>query len=71
MITVGIIGCGFVGTALKVWLEENNLNVEIRVSDPPKGMNAFAKLTQGTALGTLLAPLHQLNVHFRGTEERV
>ena len=39
MIKVGIIGCGFVGSALKVWLEENNKNVAIRVSDPPKGYN--------------------------------
>ena len=38
-ITVGIIGCGFVGGALKVWLEEHNPNVKIVVSDPPKGMN--------------------------------
>jgi len=38
-IKVGIIGCGFIGTALKNWLEENNTNVETRVSDPPKGMN--------------------------------
>lgn len=38
-IQVGIIGCGFIGTALKVWLEQNNLLVETRVSDPPKGMN--------------------------------
>lgn len=36
---VGIIGCGFIGTALKNWLEENNSSVETRVSDPPKGMN--------------------------------
>ena len=39
MITVGIIGCGFVGGALKAWLEENNKDVKIVVSDPPKGMN--------------------------------
>lgn len=39
MIKVGIIGCGFVGSALKVWLEENNKDVTIRVSDPPKGYN--------------------------------
>ena len=39
MITVGIIGCGFVGGALKAWLEENNPAVKILVSDPPKGMN--------------------------------
>ena len=37
----------------------------------PKDVNAFAKMTQGTPLGTLLAPLHELNVHFRGTEERI
>lgn len=36
---IGIIGCGFIGTALKNWLEENNTNVETRVSDPPKGIN--------------------------------
>lgn len=39
MITVGIIGCGFVGGALKAWLEENNSEVKILVSDPPKGYN--------------------------------
>lgn len=39
MITVGIIGCGFVGGALKAWLEENNPEVKVVVSDPPKGMN--------------------------------
>ena len=36
---IGIIGCGFIGTVLKVWLEENNSNVKTFVSDPPKGMN--------------------------------
>ncbi len=39
MITVGIIGCGYVGGALKVWLENNNPDVKVVVSDPPKGMN--------------------------------
>lgn len=39
MINVGIIGCGFVGGALKAWLEENNPEVKIFVSDPPKGYN--------------------------------
>ena len=39
MITVGIIGCGFIGSALKTRLEENNKDVKILVSDPPKGMN--------------------------------
>ena len=38
-ITVGIIGCGFIGGALKKWLEEHNPNIDILVSDPPKGMN--------------------------------
>ena len=37
----------------------------------PKDVNAFAKVTEGTPLGTLLAPLHELNVHFRGTEEHI
>ena len=39
MIKVGIVGCGFVGGALKTWLEENNKDVQVLVSDPPKGMN--------------------------------
>lgn len=39
MITVGIIGCGFIGGALKRWLEEHNPTVNILVSDPPKGYN--------------------------------
>ena len=38
-LTVGIIGCGFIGSALKIWLEEHNPAVRIVVSDPPKGMN--------------------------------
>jgi UDP-glucose 6-dehydrogenase len=37
IITVGIVGCGFVGGALKQWLENNNPEVTILVSDPPKG----------------------------------
>ena len=37
----------------------------------PKDVNAFAKMTAGTSLGTLLAHLHELNVHFRGVEERI
>ena len=37
----------------------------------PKDVNAFAKMTQGTSMGTLLAPLHELNVHFRGVEEHI
>ena len=38
-IKVGIIGCGFIGTALNEWLKESNKDVETRVSDPPKGIN--------------------------------
>lgn len=38
-VTVGIVGCGFVGGALKSWLEENNPSAVIRISDPPKGYN--------------------------------
>ena len=37
----------------------------------PKDVNAFTILTQGTPLGSLLTPLHTLNVHFRGKEERI
>ena len=37
----------------------------------PKDVNAFAKMTEGTSLGKLLAPLHELNVHFRGVEEHI
>ena len=37
----------------------------------PKDVNAFTILTQGTPLGSLLTPLHTLNVHFRGVEEKI
>ena len=37
----------------------------------PKDVNAFAKLTENCYLGKLLAPLHELNIHFRGYEERI
>ena len=36
-----------------------------------KDVNAFAKMTEGTPLGTLLEHLHELNVHFRGVEEHI
>ena len=39
MIKVGIIGCGFVGGALKDWLERNNPDCKLFISDPPKGYN--------------------------------
>lgn len=38
-LTVGIVGCGFVGGALKRWLEEHNPSVNILVSDPAKGFH--------------------------------
>ena len=37
----------------------------------PKDVNAFAKMTAGTPLGTLLEHLYELNVHFRGFEEHI
>ena len=37
MINVGIIGCGFVGGALKEWLEHNNPECKLFISDPAKG----------------------------------
>ena len=37
----------------------------------PKDVNAFTVMTKGTPLGTLLKPLHELNVGFRGVEERI
>ena len=37
----------------------------------PKDVNAFANMTKGTSMGTLLQNLHELNVHFRGFEERI
>lgn len=39
MVKVGIVGCGFVGGALKKWLEEHNPSVKIFISDPYKGYN--------------------------------
>ena len=39
MINIGIIGCGFVGGALKDWLEHNNSECKLFISDPPKGYN--------------------------------
>lgn len=34
---VGIVGCGFIGSALRDWLISHNSDVEIFVSDPMKG----------------------------------
>ncbi len=36
---IGIVGCGFIGGALRDWVLEHNPSVEVFVSDPPKGMN--------------------------------
>ena len=38
-ITVGIVGCGFIGGALKRWIEEHNPEVKTLISDPYKGYN--------------------------------
>lgn len=38
-IKVGIVGCGFIGGALKRWIEEHNSSITVLVSDPYKGMN--------------------------------
>ena len=38
-IVVGIIGCGFIGGALKRWIEEHNPSIGTVVSDPFKGFN--------------------------------
>ena len=43
MINVGIIGCGFVGGALKDWLEHNNPDCKLFISDPAKGYNDSMK----------------------------
>ena len=37
----------------------------------PKDVNAFAAMTKGTPMGVLLEHLHELNVHFRGVEEKI
>lgn len=37
----------------------------------PKDVNAFAMMTKGTPLGTLLEHLHKQNVHSRGFEEHI
>ena len=38
-LAVGIVGCGFVGGALKQWLEVYNPSIDVLISDPPKGFN--------------------------------
>jgi len=38
-LTIGIVGCGFIGGALKRWIEEHNPLIKIKISDPPKGYN--------------------------------
>lgn len=56
MLTVGIIGCGFVGFALRDWLEKNNKGANVVVSAPPKGLNdgisgaGWARVHAGTPL---------------------
>ena len=36
---IGIIGYGVIGNALSKWLEENNSDAKVLISDPPKGVN--------------------------------
>lgn len=36
---VGIVGCGFIGGALKKWMETHNSGASVRISDPPLGYN--------------------------------
>ncbi len=69
MINVGIFGRGFVGGALKN--PGPMVSSDMVVSVSPMDVNAFAKMTEGTPLGTLLEYLHELNVHFRGVEEHI
>lgn len=38
-ITIGVVGCGKIGSALKRWIENHNPACSVRVSDPPKGIN--------------------------------
>ncbi len=38
-INVGIVGCGVIGGVMKRWLEENNSDCNILISDSPKGFN--------------------------------
>lgn len=38
-LNIGIVGCGFIGSALKNWLRKNNKNCNIFISDPPKGLD--------------------------------
>jgi UDPglucose 6-dehydrogenase len=37
--TIGIIGCGVIGGALKQWISEHNPDCNVLVSDPAKGFN--------------------------------
>ncbi len=37
--SVGIVGCGFIGGALKKWIEEHNPEINLLISDPYKGYN--------------------------------
>lgn len=38
-IKIGIIGCGFIGGALKRWIKEHNPKINLLISDPYKGYN--------------------------------
>lgn len=38
-VSVGIVGCGAIGTAMKQWIENHNPACKIYISDPAKGYN--------------------------------
>ena len=38
-VTVGIVGCGKIGSALKRWQECYNKKCRVKISDPPLGFN--------------------------------
>ena len=48
---------------------ESSLSMPSQSSED--AVNAFAEMTKGTSLGTLLEHLYELNVHFRGVEEHI
>lgn len=39
IMNLGIVGCGAIGNALKLWIEEHNKDCKILIMDPPKGLN--------------------------------
>ena len=72
MINVGIIGCGFVGGALKDWLEHNNPECKLFISDPAKGYHddmkdidiAFLQIHMPTAVNSILFTINGKRISF-------